>query len=271
MTDLDLRPSPRPPRLLRLLARLLIRGGVASYIVSDLDASFGRDLERGLGRGRAIWRYAQNVLGSTWSVWTSGRRGPRRAAWHRHARQATAHYTSRPEARGPDAREVSGPHHCRRSCDGVRDLRRHYHLRARDVGRLSHAAAARGRAHRPDPELGRRVQSSRAARAVRLRCLARCAAVGDRARCLEGRRPHPDRRRWRVASRRGRGDHRLRLSRRRGCASPGPRPRCDRRADGCATRGRARVRRVADALRERPRCDRPHRAARKRARGRWSA
>ena len=44
----------------------------------------------------------------------------------------------------------------------------------------------------------------RAARAVRLRRLARCAAVGDRARCLEGRQPHPDRRRWRGASRRGR-------------------------------------------------------------------
>ncbi len=75
MTEFDVRSSPRPPRLLRLLARLLIRGRAASYIVSDLDASFGRDLKRGLGRGRAIWRYAQNVLGSTWSVWTSGRRG----------------------------------------------------------------------------------------------------------------------------------------------------------------------------------------------------
>ena len=58
---------------------------------------------------------------------------------------------------------------------------------------------------------------------------------------------------------------------RRGCAAPGPRPRCSRRAGRCATGGRARVRRVANALRERPRCARPHRAARKRVTRRSSA
>jgi predicted permease len=73
--DSDLRDAPLPPRLLRLLVRLLIRGRGASYIVPDLDASFARDVERGLGRGRAILRYAWNALASTWSVWTSGLRG----------------------------------------------------------------------------------------------------------------------------------------------------------------------------------------------------
>jgi predicted permease len=65
----------KPPRLLRLLVRLLIRGPDASYIVPDLDASFARDMERGLGRGRAVRRYAWNALGSVWSVWTAGLRG----------------------------------------------------------------------------------------------------------------------------------------------------------------------------------------------------
>ena len=73
--DFDPRDTPRPPRLLRLFVHLLIRGRDASYIVLDLDASFARDVERGLGRGRAARRYAWNVLGSVWSVWTTGLRG----------------------------------------------------------------------------------------------------------------------------------------------------------------------------------------------------
>ena len=73
--DFDPRDAPRPPRLLRLLVHLLIRGRDASYIVADLDASFARDVERGLGRGRAARRYAWNVLGSVWSVWATGLRG----------------------------------------------------------------------------------------------------------------------------------------------------------------------------------------------------
>jgi putative ABC transport system permease protein len=64
----------RPPWLLRLVARLLIRGRDASWILRDLDASFAHDLDRGLGRGSAIRRYARNVLGSVWSVWTTGLR-----------------------------------------------------------------------------------------------------------------------------------------------------------------------------------------------------
>jgi hypothetical protein len=73
--DFDPREAPRPPRLLRLLVHLLIRGRDASHIVLDLDASFARDVERGLGRGRAARRYAWNVLASVWSVWTTGLRG----------------------------------------------------------------------------------------------------------------------------------------------------------------------------------------------------
>lgn len=66
---------PRPPRLLSFLVRLLIRGRDASWIASDLDASFARDVERGLRRGRATRRYAWNALASAWSVWFGGLRG----------------------------------------------------------------------------------------------------------------------------------------------------------------------------------------------------
>ena len=118
---------------------------------------------------------------------------------------------------------------------------------------VSHAAAARRRSHRRHPQLGRRGQRRRAARAVRLRRLARHAAVGDGARCLARRHAQPDRRRRRCASRRGRGDHRVRLSRRRRCAAHGPRPGGGRRADRGATGRRDRLRGVAHALRQRSR------------------
>jgi putative ABC transport system permease protein len=67
----DPRATPRPPRLPRLVVHLLIRGHHASYIVQDLDISFARDVERGIGRGRATRRYAWNGLASVWSVWTT--------------------------------------------------------------------------------------------------------------------------------------------------------------------------------------------------------
>ena len=60
--DSDPRDASRPPRLLRFLVQLLIRGRDASYIARDLDASFAHDVERGLGRGRAARRYAWNVV-----------------------------------------------------------------------------------------------------------------------------------------------------------------------------------------------------------------
>src|SRR5688572_15959766 len=67
----DPHASPRPPLPLRILVGLLIRGRDASNIVTDLDASFARDMERGLGRGKAARRFAWNVLASVWSVWTT--------------------------------------------------------------------------------------------------------------------------------------------------------------------------------------------------------
>ncbi len=70
----DRREGGCPPRLLRLLVRLLIRGRDASYILSDLDASFARDIERGQKRGRAVRRYAWNALASAWAVWTTALR-----------------------------------------------------------------------------------------------------------------------------------------------------------------------------------------------------
>jgi predicted permease len=70
----DRRDRTRPPRLLRFLTGLLIRGPDASWIVRDLDASFERDVERGLGRATAMRRYTRNILGSVWSVWATGLR-----------------------------------------------------------------------------------------------------------------------------------------------------------------------------------------------------
>lgn len=67
------RPSPpRPPRFWALLARLLLRGGDASFIRADLEDAFVRDLERGVGPRRARQRYALNVLGSICRVWAAG-------------------------------------------------------------------------------------------------------------------------------------------------------------------------------------------------------
>ncbi len=70
----DRRDGESPPLFLRTLVRLLIRGRDASYILSDLDASFARDVERGCGRGRAVQRYVWNALASAWAVWTAGLR-----------------------------------------------------------------------------------------------------------------------------------------------------------------------------------------------------
>jgi predicted permease len=70
----DRREGGCPPRFLRTLVRLLIRGRDATYIVSDLDASFARDIERGQKRGRAVRRYAWNALASTSAVGTAALR-----------------------------------------------------------------------------------------------------------------------------------------------------------------------------------------------------
>lgn len=61
---------PRPPLLLRRLARLLLAGDEGGVVRAELDESFGRDLDRGLPVPRARRRYAANLLGSAWSLRT---------------------------------------------------------------------------------------------------------------------------------------------------------------------------------------------------------
>jgi len=62
---------------LRVLARLLIRGGSASYIRDDLEELFQRDLARGTSRGRALWRCWTNLLGSAAITWRARPRAAR--------------------------------------------------------------------------------------------------------------------------------------------------------------------------------------------------
>ncbi|MGH7576203.1 MAG: ABC transporter permease, partial [Longimicrobiales bacterium] len=62
--------GPRPPRLLGLLARLLLGGDQGRVIRSDLEESFVRDLERRIPLRLARRRHTLNLLGSVWSVWT---------------------------------------------------------------------------------------------------------------------------------------------------------------------------------------------------------
>lgn len=69
------RGAPQPPRHWSLLARLLIRGEQGQDIRNDIDASFGRDVERGLDLVAARRRYARNVVGSAWSVLAAGLSG----------------------------------------------------------------------------------------------------------------------------------------------------------------------------------------------------
>ena len=53
---------------MKAMARLLIRGPEAPYILSDLDDAFDRDIAAGMSRSRAQRRYAANVLASAASV-----------------------------------------------------------------------------------------------------------------------------------------------------------------------------------------------------------
>src|SRR5687767_784040 len=59
----------RPPRILVLLARLLLGGDQGRLIRHDLEESFDRDLEKEIPLGRASRRYALNLAGSVGSVW----------------------------------------------------------------------------------------------------------------------------------------------------------------------------------------------------------
>ena len=63
------RERRRPPRALRWVAALLIRGPAARFILRDLDDLLARDIEHRLTRRRALWRYGRNLLGSALTVW----------------------------------------------------------------------------------------------------------------------------------------------------------------------------------------------------------
>lgn len=54
----------RPALLLRGIARLLIRGPRAPYVLSDLGDAFDRDIQAGLPHFRSQRRYAANTLAS---------------------------------------------------------------------------------------------------------------------------------------------------------------------------------------------------------------
>lgn len=71
--------KPRPPKLLRRLAWLLIRGPDAVHILADLEHLALREVEHGGRRWRASLRYLRNTLASAFSVWM-GQRG-RRGWW----------------------------------------------------------------------------------------------------------------------------------------------------------------------------------------------
>ena len=61
--------APGDPGLFRRLARLLVRGPEAPYILTDLDDAFDNDVARGLPLRRARWRYVVNAVASAGSVW----------------------------------------------------------------------------------------------------------------------------------------------------------------------------------------------------------
>jgi len=60
---------------MKTIARLLIRGPEAPYVLSDLDDAFDRDLAAGMPLSRARRRYAANVLASAVSVLGARLRG----------------------------------------------------------------------------------------------------------------------------------------------------------------------------------------------------
>ena len=51
-------------RMLRRLAAMLLRGRDAEHVRADLDEGFERDLDRGVTRWRAAWRYLWNAIAS---------------------------------------------------------------------------------------------------------------------------------------------------------------------------------------------------------------
>lgn len=62
-------PGPGAPAVLRRLARMLVRGREAPYVLTDLDDAFEHDLARGLSPARADRRYAVNAVASAANLW----------------------------------------------------------------------------------------------------------------------------------------------------------------------------------------------------------
>lgn len=73
-------PPDHPPKVLSVLAALLVRGPEARFILSDLDEHLARDIEGGMTRRRALWRYVHNLLGSALSLWRVRLHVPRLSA-----------------------------------------------------------------------------------------------------------------------------------------------------------------------------------------------
>ncbi|NKB89302.1 MAG: FtsX-like permease family protein [Acidobacteria bacterium] len=63
------------PRLLRRIAKRLVRGREAPLILADMDELYRRDRARGLPGWRASWLYAVNTIGSSRSMRRSAGRG----------------------------------------------------------------------------------------------------------------------------------------------------------------------------------------------------
>ena len=57
-------PTPRPPRLARLLARLLVRSDAREIVIGDLDEEFARAVIDGVGPARARRKYWRQALAS---------------------------------------------------------------------------------------------------------------------------------------------------------------------------------------------------------------
>jgi len=65
--------AAQSPVLLRRLSAFLIRGSDALIILADLEELFNRDLDRGLPRWQARYRYASNTIASAYRIWQAGR------------------------------------------------------------------------------------------------------------------------------------------------------------------------------------------------------
>ncbi|GMV06520.1 MAG: hypothetical protein AMXMBFR53_27960 [Gemmatimonadota bacterium] len=71
-----------PPRWLRRVAALLVRGPDATFVLGDLDEAYERDVKRGIPAGRAARRYLRNALGSSASLaWSGLRSGGLGISW----------------------------------------------------------------------------------------------------------------------------------------------------------------------------------------------